>query len=152
LLQKQKSQKINSKNKLKNKIMENTRKIAFEVPVAIMAAFSEMLTKKELINEIIEVTEQGAIVVEVSFERNESKTIDKLENYFNELIENMEAEEEDEEEEDDEDGDNDDDDEEDDDEEDEDDDDEEEDEDEQEESDERPISRRPNRPSQVRRK
>lgn len=75
------------------------RKISFEVPTKVMSGFTEKLMELELENSIIGKTEDDAIEVEVYFEKTESKQVDELEDYLEELIDNLDEEDESEEEE-----------------------------------------------------
>ena len=72
------------------------RKISFEVPFEVMGDFTEKLTDLELENSIVGKTEDDEIEVEVYYDKSESKQVDELEEYLDELKEGLEEEEEDE--------------------------------------------------------
>ena len=76
------------------------RKISFEVPSEVMGDFTEKLTDLELENSIVGKTENDEIEVEVYYDKSESKQVDELEEYLDELKEGLEDEHEEEEEED----------------------------------------------------
>lgn len=75
------------------------RKISFEVPSEVMVDFTEKLTDLELENSIVGKTENDEIEVEVYYDKSESKQVDELEEYFDELKEGLEEEDSEEEEE-----------------------------------------------------
>lgn len=70
------------------------RKAEFTVPQEVAVAFCEELINHNLSNEITGVSEDDELVVEVSYERDESDAIDELEQHLDKLIEE-EGEEED---------------------------------------------------------
>lgn len=72
------------------------RKISFEVPSEVIGDFTQKLTELELENSIVGKTDEDNIEIEVYYEKEESKKVDELEEYLEELIEGMEEEEEDE--------------------------------------------------------
>lgn len=74
------------------------RKMNFEVPPEVIGDFTEKLTELELENSIIGKNEEGAIEVEVIYEKSESDQVDELEEYLEELIEGLEDEDEEEDE------------------------------------------------------
>ena len=74
------------------------RKVSFEVPQEVIGDFTEKLTELELENSIVGKTEDDEIKVEVHYEKNESKQVDELEEYLEELINNLDEEEEEEDE------------------------------------------------------
>jgi hypothetical protein len=69
--------------------MENRRRIAFELPLAIISEFCEELSTTDLENEIMGVTDTGEIILEVYYDKNECDAVDELEKFFDELLENM---------------------------------------------------------------
>jgi predicted CopG family antitoxin len=74
------------------------RKVSFEVPSEVIGDFTEKLTELELANSIIGKTEDDEIEVEVYYEKSESKQVDDLEEYLEELIDNLGEDDEDEDE------------------------------------------------------
>jgi len=74
------------------------RKAEFEVPSVVMAEFAEEMASRDLDNKVIGTNEDNEIVVEVNYEREESKSVDELEKILDNLREQMEEEEEEEEE------------------------------------------------------
>lgn len=74
------------------------RKAEFEVPSEVMAEFAEEMASRDLDNKVIGTNEDNEIVVEVNYEREESKSVDELEKILDNLREQMEEEEEEEEE------------------------------------------------------
>jgi len=69
------------------------RKAEFAVPGDAILEFAEEMTSKGLSNEITGVTEDEELIVEVSYSKDESKAIDALEEYLDNLIEQSEEEE-----------------------------------------------------------
>jgi hypothetical protein len=61
------------------------RKITFEVSTKIITEFSTKLIDLNLINEIIGVTGDDEIEIEIQYEKSESDQVDELEEYFEEL-------------------------------------------------------------------
>lgn len=76
------------------------RTAQFEVPAEIMADFSEKLNELELQNSIEGKTEDGDILVEVYYSRDEAGAVDELEEYLESLVDDLEDKEEEEDEED----------------------------------------------------
>ncbi|MBA2611914.1 MAG: hypothetical protein H0U95_08090 [Bacteroidetes bacterium] len=74
------------------------RHATFEVPSEIIGDFTEKLTELELDNTIAGKTDDGEIIVQVSYEKDEADKIDELEEHLEELIEGIEEEEEEEDE------------------------------------------------------
>lgn len=74
------------------------RKAEFTVPQEVIVEFSDALLKQQLINEITGTTEDGEVIVEVHYEKEESDEVDVLETTLDELIEELEEESEEEEE------------------------------------------------------
>ncbi len=74
------------------------RKAEFEVPSEVMAEFAEEMASRDLDNKVIGTNEDNEIVVEVNYEREESKSVDELEKILDNLREQMEEEEEEEDE------------------------------------------------------
>lgn len=72
------------------------RKAEFEVPAEVFGDFAEKLTELELDNRVLGRNEDNEIEIEVSYSKTEAGLIDKLEDFLEELIENLEGEEDDE--------------------------------------------------------
>ena len=80
------------------------RKVSFEVPSEVIGDFTEKLTELELENSIVGKTQDNEIEVEVYYDKSESKQVDELEEYLDELKGGLgEADDEDDDDEDDED-------------------------------------------------
>ncbi len=81
------------------------RKAEFAVPSEVMAEFADKLAEQDLENKVVGTNDDYEVLVEVEYERDQSKEIDVLEEYLNELREQIEEDEDedDDEEEDDED-------------------------------------------------
>jgi hypothetical protein len=69
------------------------RKVNFEVPSEVIGDFTEKLTELELENSIVGKTEDDEIEIEVTYDKSESKQVDELETYLEELIDNLEEDE-----------------------------------------------------------
>ncbi|MGQ0828784.1 MAG: hypothetical protein ACT4ON_10355 [Bacteroidota bacterium] len=69
------------------------RRIAFEVPIEVIADFTEKLTELELENSIIGRNDDDEIEVVVFYERDKTKQVDELEEYLEELKDGLEDEE-----------------------------------------------------------
>jgi capsular polysaccharide biosynthesis protein len=74
------------------------RKAEFEVPSEVMAEFAEEMASRDLDNKVIGTNDDNEIVVEVNYEREESKSVDELEKILDNLREQIEEEEEEEDE------------------------------------------------------
>lgn len=74
------------------------RKAEFTVPHEVIVEFSDAMLKQQLSNEITGTTEDGEVIVEVHYEKEESDEVDVLETTLDELIEGLEEESEEEEE------------------------------------------------------
>lgn len=72
------------------------RKVEFYVPAEVMAAFADELTERNLSNEITGRTEDGEVVIEVSYARDEADQVDELEDALEKLIAETREDEEDE--------------------------------------------------------
>lgn len=68
------------------------RKIEFEVPAEVFGDFAEKLTELELDNRVLGRNEDDEIEIEVSYSKEEGVLVDKLEDFLEELIENLEEE------------------------------------------------------------
>jgi len=76
------------------------RKAEFRVPPTVILEFSDDMTSRNLTNEITGTTENGEVIVEVKYDREESKEVDALESTLDDLIGGLEEESEEEEKED----------------------------------------------------
>lgn len=74
------------------------RKAEFRVPPAVISEFSDDMTSRNLTNEITGTAENGEVIVEVKFEKEESKEVDALESTLDDLMEGLEEESKEEEE------------------------------------------------------
>lgn len=66
----------------------------FEVPTDFIAEFAEALAELELTNEINGVNEEGDILIEVSYEKNERANVFTLSELLDDYLENEEESEE----------------------------------------------------------
>lgn len=71
------------------------RKISFEVPPQVIGDFAQKLSELELDNSIVGKTDEDEIEIEVYYEKNENDQVDELEEYLQNLIDNIEEEDED---------------------------------------------------------
>ncbi len=69
-------------------------KTKFEVPADSVVEFAEILSENELTNEIIGVTDDDELIIEVQFDKSQFNAVEELD----ELVESTETEEEEEEE------------------------------------------------------
>jgi hypothetical protein len=76
------------------------RKAIFEVPSEVIGEFTEKLTALELENSIVGKNDEEEIEIEVLYEKDESKQVDELEAFLEELKEDFENSDEDDEEDD----------------------------------------------------
>lgn len=76
------------------------RKAQFEVPSQVMAEFADEMANRNLSNKVAGTNEDGEIVVEVEYDRDETDEVDELEEILDKLREGLEEESEEEEEED----------------------------------------------------
>ncbi len=72
------------------------RKAEFEVPSEVMAEFADAMASRNLNNTVSGTTENGEIIVEVQYERDDSDEVDELEKILDKLCENLEEESEEE--------------------------------------------------------
>ena len=70
------------------------RKAEFKVPQDIVVEFCQELTDHSLTNEIIGTTENDEIIIEVGYDKEESKEVDELEIHLESLCEELEENEE----------------------------------------------------------
>lgn len=68
------------------------RKVEFEVPAEVFGDFAEKLTKLELDNRVLGRNEDDEIEIEVNYNKDEAGLIDELEDFLEELIDNIEDE------------------------------------------------------------
>ena len=76
-----------------------SRKIEFIVPTDVSTEFVEAITDRHFENTMTGVTEDDDLIIEVSYDKEDSEIIEELEGLLETLIENLEEEEEDNEEE-----------------------------------------------------
>ena len=74
------------------------RKAEFELPSEVMAEFADEMASRDLDNKVVGTNEDNEIVVEVNYEKEESKSVDELEKILDNLREQIEEESEEEEE------------------------------------------------------
>jgi len=84
------------KNALKKRKMRTKE---FEVPTEIIAEFSDALAENNLDNEILGTNEEGEVIVQVSYEKDEREGVFALTEIIDDYFEEEESEEEEEEEE-----------------------------------------------------
>lgn len=73
------------------------RKAEFAVPSQVMAEFAGEMTERELDNTVTGTNEDGEIMVEVLYEKEESKSVDELETFLEGLREQIDEDEDDDE-------------------------------------------------------
>jgi capsular polysaccharide biosynthesis protein len=71
------------------------RKAEFAVPSEVMAEFANEMAERELDNKVVGTTEDDEILVEVSYEKEETEIVDELETILDDLREQIEEPEED---------------------------------------------------------
>jgi hypothetical protein len=69
------------------------RKAEFNVPSEVMTEFAEELATRNLDNTIVGTTDEGEIIIEINYERDETKEIDELEAIFEKLLEEIDEDE-----------------------------------------------------------
>ncbi len=69
------------------------RKAELNVHPQVIVEFTEELTNRDLIATLIGTTEEGEVIVEVEYEKNESKLVDELEGILEKLSEEIEDDE-----------------------------------------------------------
>ena len=74
------------------------RKAEFAVPSEVMAEFANEMAKRDLDNKVVGTNEDDEILVEILYEKEESKSVDELEAILDNLREQVEEESEEEEE------------------------------------------------------
>jgi hypothetical protein len=75
------------------------RTATFAVPSGVMAGFADAMAERGLDNSVSGTNEDGEILVEVMYEKEETKTVDELEEILEGLKEQIEEEDEEEDEE-----------------------------------------------------
>ena len=84
-----------------------SRKIEFIVPTDVSTEFVEAITDRHFENTMTGVTEEDDLIIEVSYDKEDSEIIEELEELLETLIENLAEEDDDSEEEEEEEEDND---------------------------------------------
>lgn len=69
------------------------RKAEFTVPQEVAVEFCEELVNHSLTNEVTGITEENELVIEVSYDKDETKEVDELESHLASLCEELEDEE-----------------------------------------------------------
>jgi len=75
------------------------RKAEFAVPSEVMAEFAGEMSGRGLDNTVTGTNEDGEILVEVIYEKEESESVDELETFLDELREQIDEEDDEEEDE-----------------------------------------------------
>jgi hypothetical protein len=70
------------------------RKAEFAVPSEVMAEFAGEMAERELDNKVVGADEDGDILVEVLYEKEETSIVDELEEILDKLREQVEEDEE----------------------------------------------------------
>ena len=68
------------------------RKAEFAVPSEVMAEFANEMAERELDNKVVGTSENDEILVEVIYEKEETKSVDELEAILDNLREQIEEE------------------------------------------------------------
>ena len=71
------------------------RKAEFAVPSEVMAEFANEMAERELDNKVVGTTEDDEILVEVSYEKEETEIVDELETILDDLCGQVEEPEDD---------------------------------------------------------
>ena len=66
------------------------RKAEFNVPSEVMAEFAEELANRNVSNSVTGTNEEGEIIVEVEYDRDETEEVDELEALLEKLCEELE--------------------------------------------------------------
>ena len=74
------------------------RKAEFAVPSEVMAEFANELAERDLDNKVVGTSEDDEILVEVSYEKEETQVVDELEAILDNLREQVEEDDVDEDE------------------------------------------------------
>lgn len=70
------------------------RKAEFEVPQEAMTEFADTMASRNLSNTVTGTTEDGEIIIEVEYDKDEADEVDELEEVLEKLIEQLEEEDE----------------------------------------------------------
>lgn len=70
------------------------RKAEFAVPSEVMAEFANEMAERDLDNKVVGISEDDEILVEVIYEKEETKSVDELEAILDNLREQIEEEDE----------------------------------------------------------
>jgi capsular polysaccharide biosynthesis protein len=68
------------------------RKAEFAVPSEVMAEFANELAERDLDNKVVGTSEDDEILVEISYEKEETQVVDELEAILDNLREQIEEE------------------------------------------------------------
>ena len=68
------------------------RKAEFTVPSEVMAEFANELAERDLDNKVVGTSEDDEILVEISYEKEETQVVDELEAILDNLREQIEEE------------------------------------------------------------
>lgn len=68
------------------------RKAEFTVPQEVAVEFCEELVNHSLTNEVTGTTEDNELIIEVSYDKDETKEVDALESHLTTLCEELEDE------------------------------------------------------------
>ena len=66
------------------------RKAEFEVPQEAMTEFADELVSRNLSNTVTGTTEDGEIIIEVEYDKDESDEVDELESILEKILEEQE--------------------------------------------------------------
>jgi len=66
------------------------RKAEFEVPQEAMTEFADELVSRNLNNTVTGTTEDGEIIIEVEYDKDESDEVDELESILEKILEEQE--------------------------------------------------------------
>ena len=69
------------------------RKCEFNVPQEGMTEFAEEMASRELNNTVTGTTEDGEIIIEVEYEKDESDEVDELEEILDKIISELDEDE-----------------------------------------------------------
>ena len=69
------------------------RKAEFAVPSEVMAEFANELAERDLDNKVVGTSEDDEILVEISYEKEETQVVDELEAILDNLREQVEGDE-----------------------------------------------------------
>ena len=69
------------------------RKAEFAVPSEVMAEFANEMAERDLDNKVVGTSEDDEILVEISYEKEETQVVDELEAILDNLREQVEGDE-----------------------------------------------------------